>query len=208
MPANKNLITDVLFIRFTLFRENNKTTHKPTIIQYRHHGVSQTNLMLSIHHRQHRVKAASYLNGLFTDCSSQCSKEKMHINVVVIGHVDSGKSTTTGKLTWSLVANFEHLLTHTYRALDLQVRWNRQAYHREVREGKIATSLHSFVFSFRLIAKIAPRWGSFASNKFAPDNFGTTTSIHIVAMYMANTTNRKPLSWARVPSSMRGFLTS
>ena len=25
------------------------------------------------------------------------SKEKTHINVVVIGHVDSGKSTTTGK---------------------------------------------------------------------------------------------------------------
>jgi len=25
------------------------------------------------------------------------SKEKMHINVVVIGHVDSGKSTTTGE---------------------------------------------------------------------------------------------------------------
>ena len=25
------------------------------------------------------------------------SKEKIHINVVVIGHVDSGKSTTTGK---------------------------------------------------------------------------------------------------------------
>jgi translation elongation factor EF-1alpha len=25
------------------------------------------------------------------------SKEKMHINVVVIGHVDSGKSTTTGR---------------------------------------------------------------------------------------------------------------
>ena len=28
---------------------------------------------------------------------SSYSKEKVHINVVVIGHVDSGKSTTTGK---------------------------------------------------------------------------------------------------------------
>jgi elongation factor 1-alpha len=27
-------------------------------------------------------------------------KEKMHINVVVIGHVDSGKSTTTGHLIY------------------------------------------------------------------------------------------------------------
>jgi elongation factor 1-alpha len=27
-------------------------------------------------------------------------KEKMHINIVVIGHVDSGKSTTTGHLIY------------------------------------------------------------------------------------------------------------
>ena len=30
------------------------------------------------------------------DVTLHHSKEKMHINVVVIGHVDSGKSTTTG----------------------------------------------------------------------------------------------------------------
>jgi len=29
-------------------------------------------------------------------------KEKLHINVVVIGHVDSGKSTTTGHLIYKL----------------------------------------------------------------------------------------------------------
>ena len=29
-------------------------------------------------------------------------KEKTHINIVVIGHVDSGKSTTTGHLTFKL----------------------------------------------------------------------------------------------------------
>jgi elongation factor 1-alpha len=29
-------------------------------------------------------------------------KEKVHINVVVIGHVDSGKSTTTGHLIYKL----------------------------------------------------------------------------------------------------------
>ena len=29
-------------------------------------------------------------------------KEKTHINVVVIGHVDSGKSTTTGHLIYKL----------------------------------------------------------------------------------------------------------
>ena len=29
-------------------------------------------------------------------------KEKIHINIVVIGHVDSGKSTTTGRLLFEL----------------------------------------------------------------------------------------------------------
>jgi elongation factor 1-alpha len=29
-------------------------------------------------------------------------KEKSHINIVVIGHVDSGKSTTTGHLIYKL----------------------------------------------------------------------------------------------------------
>ena len=29
-------------------------------------------------------------------------KDKIHINVVVIGHVDSGKSTTTGHLIYKL----------------------------------------------------------------------------------------------------------
>lgn len=28
------------------------------------------------------------------------AKEKVHVNVVVIGHVDSGKSTTTGHLVY------------------------------------------------------------------------------------------------------------
>ena len=29
-------------------------------------------------------------------------KEKLHLNIVVIGHVDSGKSTTTGHLIYKL----------------------------------------------------------------------------------------------------------
>jgi elongation factor 1-alpha len=29
-------------------------------------------------------------------------KEKVHINIVVIGHVDSGKSTTTGHLIYQV----------------------------------------------------------------------------------------------------------
>ena len=36
-------------------------------------------------------------------------KEKTHINIVVIGHVDSGKSTTTGHLIYQV--SFEQLGT-------------------------------------------------------------------------------------------------
>lgn len=39
------------------------------------------------------------------DCSQQLAnmgKEKTHLNIVVIGHVDSGKSTTTGHLIYKL----------------------------------------------------------------------------------------------------------
>jgi hypothetical protein len=72
----------------------------------------------------------------------------MHINVVVIGHVDSGKSTTTGKPASTLNLCLEHPAHIHNRSLDLQVRRYRQAYHREVREGKNFTSLspwHKFL---------------------------------------------------------------
>ena len=45
---------------------------------------------------------------------SNYSKEKMHINVVVIGHVDSGKSTTTG--TASIQNN---ILPHAHTSQDI-----------------------------------------------------------------------------------------
>jgi elongation factor 1-alpha len=35
-------------------------------------------------------------------CPSAMGKEKSNINIVVIGHVDSGKSTTTGHLIYKL----------------------------------------------------------------------------------------------------------
>ena len=34
--------------------------------------------------------------------TSKMGKEKTHINIVVIGHVDSGKSTTTGHLIYQV----------------------------------------------------------------------------------------------------------
>ena len=47
-------------------------------------------------------------------------KEKTHINIVVIGHVDSGKSTTTGHLIYKCggidsrtIEKFEKVRTHT-----------------------------------------------------------------------------------------------
>jgi len=47
-------------------------------------------------------------------------KEKLHVNVVVIGHVDSGKSTTTGHLIYKCggidkrtIEKFEKVCTHS-----------------------------------------------------------------------------------------------
>ena len=39
--------------------------------------------------------------GIFREATSfKMPQEKIHINIVVIGHVDSGKSTTTGHLIY------------------------------------------------------------------------------------------------------------
>ena len=62
------------------------------------------------------------------------SKEKTHINVVVIGHVDSGKSTTTGRKPTFTAPRSRVTSSHNNR-FNLQVRWYRQAYDREIREG-------------------------------------------------------------------------
>lgn len=43
------------------------------------------------------LSSTAYYEELTNSSVVYCSKEKTHINVVVIGHVDSGKSTTTGK---------------------------------------------------------------------------------------------------------------
>ena len=41
------------------------------------------------------------------------SKTKLHINVVVIGHVDSGKSTTTGRKPPSMPRSSTYKMTHS-----------------------------------------------------------------------------------------------
>jgi hypothetical protein len=91
----------------------------------------------------------------------------MHINVVVIGHVDSGKSTTTGKLTSIFDSTHAQDTHNTYRPLDLQVRRYRQAYHREVREGEhIFAVVPLFSSSFRPYRQVLPLGGAIL--RFAP----------------------------------------
>jgi translation elongation factor EF-Tu-like GTPase len=54
-------------------------------------------------------------------------KDKTHVNVVVIGHVDSGKSTTTGHLSeWSrrrLASRGHCLIVVLFSSASLQVWW-------------------------------------------------------------------------------------
>lgn len=65
-------------------------------------------------------------------------KEKAHINVVVIGHVDSGKSTTTGHLIYKVCARIKFSDLDGFSLIMIfatTVWWYRQTYYREVREG-------------------------------------------------------------------------
>lgn len=65
------------------------------------------NFQLTIHNRHHGVSTSQpvgieqqpcLFDAFYMQHANSCrSKEKTHINVVVIGHVDSGKSTTTGR---------------------------------------------------------------------------------------------------------------
>ena len=54
-------------------------------------------------------------------------KEKLHINIVVIGHVDSGKSTTTGHLIYKcggidkrVIEKFEKEAQEVWRSLQCE----------------------------------------------------------------------------------------
>ena len=115
-------------ISSSLCHRTTRLQPKPQI-QINQHGVSNLPCALLRSSRQASIRCQwSSLT-----CLPSHSKEKTHINVVVIGHVDSGKSTTTGKRKLKNVA--VHKTLTRLRSLDLQVRRYRQAYHREVREG-------------------------------------------------------------------------
>jgi hypothetical protein len=86
------------------------------------------------------------------------SKEKTHINVVVIGHVDSGKSTTTGKHTstpqqTSSLNVISHIHTGhlIYKCGGID--------KRTIEKFEKVRTQHLFIFSFSPYRQIAPRWG-------------------------------------------------
>lgn len=56
--------------------------------------------MTSTFSHSHRQQLSPALNVMLLTILSVQGKEKTHVNVVVIGHVDSGKSTTTGHLIY------------------------------------------------------------------------------------------------------------
>jgi hypothetical protein len=62
-------------------------------------------------------------------------------------------------------------LTIYHRSFDLQVRWNRQAYHREVREGKKSFRCRLAPLAQIFLIAFAPRWGKILRHQqqiFAP----------------------------------------
>jgi len=116
-------------------------------------------------------------------------------------------------------------LTIHNRSFDLQVRRYRQAYHREVREGKNSTPLLPLHINFHLIAIFLPLGGVEIrfpqSAKFCARTLLARQRALVAAQQSisllhrinfscsaADSFYRKPPSWARVLSSMRGFLTS
>ncbi len=49
-----------------------------------------------------RLSCGFFVKYRVSTSESEMGKEKTHLNIVVIGHVDSGKSTTTGHLIYKL----------------------------------------------------------------------------------------------------------
>ena len=94
-----------------------------------------------------------------------------------------------------------HILIHL-RTFDLQVRWYRQAYYREIREGTSIILVLSDAFQFRVFCGGAslPRRDRRKFSYRTHNKASTTTN--------ADSAHRKPPSWARAPSSMHGFSTS
>ena len=107
----------------TPFSQTNRLENQPSCRK------SNPNLQSSFLDLGARGSSSSILLTTILDYSP-AQKQKTHINVVVIGHVDSGKSTTTGTASFHR-GSVKHSLTQS-RTLDLQVRWYRRANNQQV----------------------------------------------------------------------------
>ena len=105
-------------LQASLVSEPSKSIQQRTTLDrstHSHHGVR--------HNNQIQVQTVLFLRFAWLKilgkyflliCILLLSKEKIHINVVVIGHVDSGKSTTTGT-----VATQSRTITSSHRVQDI-----------------------------------------------------------------------------------------
>ena len=70
----------------------------------------------SFHGRRRLLQPRARFQSLDTDCQ-RCYQSRRHLSIVICGHVDSGKSTTTGRLLFELGGIPERELEK------LKVRW-------------------------------------------------------------------------------------
>ena len=92
-------------------------------------------------------------------------KEKTHINIVVIGHVDSGKSTTTGRLIYKCsgidkrtIEKFDKEAAEMGKG-SFKYAWVLDKLKAEREHGRRRASLSisaSIVTSYRSMPKVAP----------------------------------------------------
>jgi hypothetical protein len=154
--------------------------------------------------------------------------EKAHINVVVIGHVDSGKSTTTGHLIYKCggidkrtIEKFEKVSSITSSIISLQLHLpaslcldfppristffaalRRMGKSGGVERPRATPPFFAHARRFRKFLCAPPQLPHFFST---PTKRDASTQLNRAC---ADRMNRKLLSSARAPSSMRGFLTS
>lgn len=87
-------------------------------------------------------------------------KEKTHINIVVIGHVDSGKSTSTGHLIYKCGGIDQRTI---------------QKFEKEAAEVHIRHKQSTFSFWLYLIYL---RWFNTSRSKFLLNSFLMKTQVH------------------------------
>ena len=87
-------------------------------------------------------------------------KEKPHINIVVIGHVDSGKSTTTGHLIYKC-GGIDKRTIEKFEKESQEVRFWLHSFHSS---GKIFFGVISLIPSFFSLEKVPSSMHGFWTN--------------------------------------------